>query len=160
MLHEVAIDFGVWIKPSMQGWNARIYYECHYIIKQTFSMILLLSWWFVEPLNLQICHIFKPSENIWWQRRSKWISIKMSVKVNSLKWVAIIWWLHEGWYEVRNLTPYKLWWTTDVDCDERVFSEYLQRLYASWLEIEVSQRLMSRTQHELRFTLLRLTASH
>ena len=54
------------------------------------------------------------------------------------------------------LIPYKLWWTTDVDCDERVFSEYLQRLYASWLEIEVSQRLMSRTQHELRFTLLRL----
>ena len=28
------------------------------------------------------------------------------------------------------LIPYKLWWTTDVDCDERVFSEYLQRLFA------------------------------
>ena len=100
VLHEVAIDFGVWIKPNMHGWNARIYFECHYIMKQTFNMILLLSWWFVEPLNLQICHIFKPSENIWWQRRSKWISIKISVKVNRLKWVATIWWLHVGWYEV------------------------------------------------------------
>ena len=28
------------------------------------------------------------------------------------------------------LIPHKLWWTIDVNRDERVFDEYFQRLYA------------------------------
>ena len=102
MLHEVTIDFGVWLKLNVQRWNARIYFECHYIVRQTFNMIILISWWFVEPLDLQIFHTSKPNEDIWWQRRSKWIYTEVSVKVNRLEWAPTICWLNVGRYEVWN----------------------------------------------------------
>ena len=96
MLHEVTIDFGVWLKLNVHRWNARINFECHYIVRQTFNMIILISWWFVEPLDLQIFHTSKPSEDIWWQRRSKWIYTEVSVKVNRLEWAPTICWLNIG----------------------------------------------------------------
>ena len=78
--------------------KARNYFKRHHIERQIFSMMLLISWWSVEPLDLQMCHIFKPSEDIGWQRRSEWISTKVSVKVNHLKWITSICWLHRGLY--------------------------------------------------------------
>ena len=62
-----------WVKLNVFGWNVRIHFNDDYVMKLTLSVILLTSWWFMEPLNSQIYHIFKPCEDVWWQGRSKWI---------------------------------------------------------------------------------------